>query len=204
MRDAENIHKVAQTGPDIMGFIFYPDSRRHLPPERAGKVMEMVPEGIEKAGVFVNSTLNAVLKIGNALELDYLQLHGDESPEMCIELKKSGFRVVKVFGVDEFFDFTTLNSYRGAADYFLFDTKSPEHGGTGRVFKWEILNNYDGEIPFFLSGGIGLEHLDLLDEVKAKNLYALDVNSRFELSPGVKDLQRVKELIGKLKKLNNG
>ena len=202
MRHARNVRDIAAAGPDILGFIFYPPSPRYLPPGDAGEVTEAVPEGLEKAGVFVNSPPEEVERMGETLQLDYVQLHGKESPRMCKELKNGGLKVIKVFGMDENFDLKQLDDYKEAVDYFLFDTKSPQYGGTGKAFNWSVLDQYDGSVPFFLSGGIGPEHVDLLESLRDKNLYAVDVNSRFEISPGFKDREKVKIMVERLKILN--
>ncbi len=198
MRYSMNVKEVAESGPDILGFIFYPPSPRYLPPEIAGEITGKVPAGIEKAGVFVNEDLDEVIRLSNELKLDYVQLHGAETPEMCAVIGEQGFNVIKVFGIDERFDFNVLNPYKEHVNYFLFDTKSPKHGGTGLSFEWKILDKYDGELPFFLSGGIDLEHLGRIEELTTRNLFALDVNSRFELSPGMKDLYKVRKLVDRL------
>jgi len=198
MRYSMNVKEVAESGPDILGFIFYPPSPRYLPPEIAGEITGKVPAGIEKAGVFVNEDLDEVIRLSNELKLDYVQLHGAETPEMCAVIREQGFNVIKVFGIDERFDFNVLNPYKEHVNYFLFDTKSPKHGGTGLSFEWKILDKYDGELPFFLSGGIDLEHLGRIEELTTRNLFALDVNSRFELSPGMKDLYKVRKLVDRL------
>ena len=200
MRYALNVNEVAKIRPDILGFIFYPPSPRYLPPEIAGEITGEVPAGIEKAGVFVNENTDEVIRLSNELKLDYVQLHGAETPEMCAVVKEQGFNVIKVFGIDERFDFNVLDPYKDHVDYFLFDTKSPKHGGTGLSFEWKILDKYDGELPFFLSGGIDLDHLNLIEELTTQNLFALDVNSRFELSPGMKDLNKVRMLVDILRK----
>ncbi len=203
MRFAPNIREIAAAGPDIMGFIFYPPSPRYLPPQEAGEVIKEVPAGIEKAGVFVNSSLDDVARTAGELKLNYVQLHGSEPPHMCRALQRSELKVIKVFGIGDKFDLNLLDEYKAVVDYFLFDTKSPRYGGTGRSFQWALLEKYDGTIPFFISGGIGPEHLDMLQDLKVKNLYAVDVNSRFEVHPGMKDLKKVKALIRKLKILND-
>ena len=129
--------------------------------------------------------------------LDMVQLHGGESPELCRKIKEAGYQVIKVFSVGDGFDFTRLTPFEAFVDYFLFDTKGKLPGGNGVVFNWAILENYPSEKPFFLSGGIGLENVANISAEKFPKLYAIDVNSRFELSPGLKNI----EMLSQLKKI---
>ncbi len=124
-----------------------------------------------------------------------MQLHGDESVEQCKELKSKGYKIVKVFQVDSDFDFAVIEPYKKYADYFLFDTKSEEYGGTGKKFDWAIFDRYDNEVPLFLSGGVDLESLEAIEKLTHLNIHALDINSKFELEPGKKDLKKVKLFI---------
>ena len=150
-------------------------------------LFKQIPSEIQKVAVFVNSTLEEVVQICRNFKFDYAQLHGDESAEYCENLKKEGIAIIKAFPVDEDFDFTKTNSYKTSCKFFLFDTKTIQYGGSGMQFNWEVLNNYDNEIPFFLSGGIGPENFEEALKLKGLNIEALDLNSKFEIEPGRKD-----------------
>jgi phosphoribosylanthranilate isomerase len=192
MRDRENILEVAKAGVDYMGFIFYAKSPRYV-----GEMFELpkeFPEGIKKVGVFVNEAVDKMLAIGMRLKLDYFQLHGHEPVEVCKRLKEEGFGVIKVFSVGDDFDFSITEPYAAVVDFFLFDTKGKYYGGNAQVFDWELLRKYDQQVPFFLSGGLTPENIGSLESLKDMNIHALDVNSGVEISPGVKDVEKIKEL----------
>mgnify|MGYP006193975225 CR=1 FL=1 len=127
-----------------------------------------------------------------------MQLHGQEDVAYCEALKSTGVEVIKAFGIDENFDFSKLESYLNAVDYFLFDTQTPAHGGSGKVFNWELLQHYTFEKPYFLSGGIDLTHTSMIKEINDHRLYAVDLNSKFELEPGLKDVEKLKEFFKEL------
>ena len=189
MREPENMTAVGALQPDYMGFIFYLGSKRfaaHL----SIKALEALPPNVKKTGVFVNQHLEEVISLVNQYKLDAVQLHGMEDPAFCATLKQSlpGTEIIKAFGVGTNFNFEVLDQYVGQVDYFLFDTQTPEHGGSGKLFDWSILQHYKLEVPFFLSGGIGPQSVAALKELNYKQLYAIDVNSKFELAPGLKDI----------------
>jgi phosphoribosylanthranilate isomerase len=199
MRDPENISGVIAAMPDYLGFIFYPKSKRFVGFEPSTEVMAVVPDSVKKVGVFVNETPEKVLQIVQYWKLDVVQLHGSETPEYCQQIQDSGISVFKAFSVDESFDFATLNAYSGVCDYFLFDTKGQLPGGTGQKFNWQLLENYRGDIPFFLSGGIGQEDLEAIRHFGHPRWRGIDINSGFELVPALKDVEKVKQFIGKIK-----
>ncbi len=193
MREAKNILEVAALQPDYMGFILWDGSKRHCPKP------QHVPEGITKVGVFVDAT---VAEIEDAIEdykLGAVQLHGNESPGLCRELQGKA-QVIKAFGVGEGFDFDTLLDYLPYCDFFLFDTKGPMPGGNGTAFDWSILENYAFDLPFFISGGIGLAEIEKINELRKTDLpvYAIDINSKFEIAPARKDAERLKKFKEKL------
>lgn len=150
---------------------------------------------IKKVGVFVNDDPAKVISLCRQNNLDIAQLHGEETPTDCLRVKQSGFEVFKAFSVDETFDFNALEAYAGCCDFFLFDTKGHLPGGTGRKFDWQLLDNYQLDIPFFLSGGIRPEDLDSIREFYHPRLYGIDINSGFELSPALKDVAKVQQFI---------
>ncbi|MEH0158669.1 phosphoribosylanthranilate isomerase [Limibacter armeniacum] len=195
MRDAGNIEALLSLSPDYIGFIFYEKSPRYVGDVLSSElVLRLIPNTVQKVGVFVNMEVNSLLKVADSYKLDVIQLHGNESPEMCKEVKQAGYQVVKVFGVDESFDFSRLAPYEAHVDFFLFDTKSPAHGGTGKTFDWTVLEGYSSDKPFFLSGGISLENIKEVNTLIHPQLYALDVNSRFETAPGLKDISLLEDL----------
>jgi phosphoribosylanthranilate isomerase len=145
-------------------------------------------------GVFVNSTIAEIEEKAVAFELDLIQLHGDESVSFVKELSLKGFRIIKVFGVMDKLPIDEMKAYEPFMEYFLFDTKTSDYGGSGRKFEWEILKTYSLNKPFFVSGGIDLEDIETIKSMDLKMLHAIDVNSRFELAPGVKDIDKIRKL----------
>jgi len=196
MRLAANIAAVAELQPDYMGFIFYEKTPRVIS-EVSAELIKYIPSEIKTVGVFVNEDLEKVKGRVNLLKLKAVQLHGSESPEYCAGLKSTfpALEVIKAFGIDEDFDFSALESYLDVVDYFLFDTKTKIHGGSGKTFNWSVLDRYTYTKPYFLSGGIDLEHATALKNIHDERLYALDINSRFEIEPGLKDADKIKEFI---------
>lgn len=194
MRDSKNIRELEKLQPDYMGFIFYGKSKRDATELLEQKLAIDVLASIVKTGVFVNEEFNAIEDKITRYSLDAVQLHGDETPELCKQLKGLGVEVIKVFGVGEDFDFTTLEPYKDVVDYFLFDTKGKERGGNGETFDWSLLKQYDGQVPYFLSGGLDLSNVESIKSLADTNLYAIDINSRFEIEPGLKDIEKLKAL----------
>jgi phosphoribosylanthranilate isomerase len=192
MRQSENIQQLLKLEPDFMGFIFFERSKRFAP-DLDKELLLGFPETTKKVGVFVNAPIQQVKEKVRQYKLDYVQLHGDESVEYVGELFAIGIKVIKVLSVGEEFDFDQLKPYKGLVDFFLFDTKGKERGGNGVVFNWEVLNNYPYDVPYLLSGGIDLENVKDIAGLKVQP-YAIDVNSKFELEPGLKDIEQVKML----------
>lgn len=187
-----NPDEVERLQPDYMGFIFWDKSPRYL-----GGPIKSISRKIKKVGVFVDASAEDILQKVAQYGLQLVQLHGQEPPELCKHLQKLGIGVIKVFSVDEEFDFSLLKPYEHVCDYFLFDTKGKLPGGNGYAFNWEVLENYPSDKPFFLSGGIGLENIDdvltFLYRPESKHCVAFDVNSKFEIKPGQKDIEKLKE-----------
>ncbi|WP_343524117.1 phosphoribosylanthranilate isomerase [Pedobacter sp.] len=196
MRLAANIAAVAELQPDYLGFIFYERSPRFIS-EVSAELIRYIPAEIKTTGVFVNEDLEKVKEKISSLKLKAVQLHGSELPEYGAALKSSfpNIEVIKAFGIDEDFDFSALEAYLETADYFLFDTKTKAHGGSGKTFNWSVLDRYTYNKPYFLSGGIDLEHSTAIKKLNDSRLYALDINSRFETEPGLKDVAKIKEFI---------
>ena len=196
MRLAANIAAVAELGPDYMGFIFYAQSPRFIS-DVSAELIKYIPGEIKTVGVFVDEALEIVKQKVSTLKLKAVQLHGKESVAYCEALRAdfAGLEIIKSFGINEDFDFSTLAPYQNVADYFLFDTKTKAHGGSGKTFDWQILDQYKLAKPYFLSGGIDLEHAAAINQIEDPRLYALDINSKFEIEPGLKDVDRIKEFI---------
>jgi phosphoribosylanthranilate isomerase len=195
MRDPENISGVVAALPDYLGFIFYPKSKRFVGFEPSPEVLSNVPDTVKKVGVFVDETPEKVLEIYQNWRLNVVQLHGSETPGYCRQIQDLGVTVFKGFPVDDQFDFEMLNAYSGVCDFFLFDTKGRLPGGTGEKFNWQLLRNYKGDVPFFLSGGIGPEDLEAVLKFRHPTLFGIDINSGFEISPALKDVEKVKKFV---------
>ena len=199
MREAENIRQLLALQPDYMGFIFYEKSSRFVGETLDEELLKSFPFTTRKVGVFVNATAAYILEMYKKYELDYVQLHGEELPDFCRNLKLKGINIIKAFSMDENFNFGKLQNYKPYCDFFLFDTKGKERGGNGLTFDWNILNKYDNEKPFFLAGGIDLENIFNALEISGLKIHSLDVNSKFEISPAMKDIDKIEELMRILK-----
>jgi len=207
-----NTAEVAKLQPDYLGFIFYEKSPRHF----SGEILQL-PFGIKKVGVFVNASIEDVSEKIKKYKLDVVQLHGDETAAYCqnlieacqtepackersqnIEVSSNNrISIWKVFSIKDSFDFEVLKLYDTIVDKFLFDTKGKEKGGNGYTFNWDILRDYPFEKPFILSGGIGMSEIDEINKILATELpvYAIDVNSKFETEPGLKNVGDLKKFI---------
>lgn len=192
MRDGANIRLVAALSPDYMGFIFYRRSRRYV--GDAFTLEEEFPASIRRVGVFVNELTGEIVRLANKHGLHFIQLHGDETIEQCDAIRSKGYGVIKAFGMSSKFNFEKLRSYANVIDYFLFDTKGNNYGGSGMTFDWRILRRYDLQKPFFLSGGITADNITGIDILEGLNLHAIDVNSGVESEAGLKDVSLIKEL----------
>ncbi len=197
MKYQDNINDVASLQPDYLGFIFHQASPRNF----TGSIPKL-SESIEKVGVFVDEKVEFISRQIEKHKLSVIQLHGHETPETCRLLKSSGIKVIKVFSIKNEFEFSILEPYEKVCDYFLFDTKGKLPGGNGYTFDWSVLHNYPSTKPFFLSGGIGLKQVEKLHEFKnssaSKYCYAIDVNSKFEDEPGIKNIELLKEFKSQL------
>jgi phosphoribosylanthranilate isomerase len=210
MKYSENISEIASLNPDYLGFIFYGKSPRNF----EGEITD-IPSAIKKTGVFVDAPLEFILGKIRKYNFRAIQLHGDESASFCEEIKlelakeekTSAIEIIKVFSIKEEFDFRILKEFEKSVDYFLFDTKGRNKGGNGETFDWEILKNYPSRIPFFLSGGIGTDEIESIKELysyfekqgKQHLLYSVDVNSRFEATPGFKNVEMLRKFSRELK-----
>lgn len=197
MKEPANIEKVSAFAPDYMGFIFYENTPRFV--GREFSIPNNFPASIKRVGVFVNESIAVILEKVKRFRLDFVQLHGDESVGLCNKLNHEGISVIKVFRVNDDFDFATTTEFEDVSEYFLFDTKGKQYGGNSERFNWHMLKRFNQKVPFFLSGGIGPESIEEILQLKNLNLHAIDVNSGVEQSPGSKDLNKVSLIINKLR-----
>ncbi|WP_224069342.1 phosphoribosylanthranilate isomerase [Arachidicoccus terrestris] len=203
MTQAMQVSTLGEMGVDYIGFIFYPASPRYVGNKMRPEEIKAINGSFKKVGVFVNADKDEILNTVEACGLDMVQLHGDEAPLLCEKIAEN-IPVIKAFRLLNNDDVLyKILPYREIVDYFLFDTNTKSFGGSGKRFDWSILENLSLEKPFFLSGGISEEHLPdlkLFQELSvAKSLISLDINSRFETEPGVKDLDRIQAFIRQLK-----
>jgi phosphoribosylanthranilate isomerase len=208
MRDRDNILELTGLKPDYLGMIFYPASARY-----AGQVepsiVKGLPDDLIVTGVFVNENETTVLQMIKKYGLKAVQLHGNESADFCSSLRKTLIennikaQIIKAFGIDDDFQFDTLEAYSSVVDYFLFDTKTNAFGGSGQRFNWDVLHKYKLDRPYFLSGGIGLNDLSEIKLIKDERLYAVDINSRFETGPALKNMDQVGRAIEIIRENNN-
>lgn len=200
MKYAENIADIAALKPDFMGFIFYPKSKRYVGEDFQKSIVENIPEGIKKVGVFVNESFENIVAKCAEYDLDAVQLHGNETPAFCQLLSKLNIVVIKAVLVDERIDFAVLSAYEPWCNYFLFDTKTDSYGGSGQTFNWALLEQYKLNTPFFLSGGLGLKNINQALRFQHPMLYGVDVNSKLESEPGRKQVEACKSIIDTTRK----
>lgn len=195
MRDPDNIRAVMRYHPDYLGFIFYPASKRYV--NELDRELLNSLEDVKRTAVFVNADLTTVKRALSTYGFEAVQLHGDESPDFCKEIQDEGVEVIKAFGIHSAFQWDVLEEYEAMVDYFLFDTQTPIYGGAGKTFEWSVLQNYPLEKPYFLSGGISPDNFEKAYRLSDERLYGLDLNSRFELSPGIKDINLLNTVLNK-------
>lgn len=225
MRDAENIREVSDLGIDMIGFIFYPESPRYVQmiSARAGIIPDYSKERLDKArgkivndeapkakpsrvGVFVDEMPQTIITRIYNYDLDYVQLHGDESGVMIDNLRSSvdpdihpGLKIIKALSISGKADIERWREYEGHADMLLFDTRCKSVGGSGEHFDWSIIEAYDGNIPFILSGGIGPEDAERIKQIHHPMFAGIDLNSRFETEPGMKDVEKLRDFIERVR-----
>ena len=188
MREADNIRAVEALGIDMMGFIFWPKSSRYV-----SQRPDYLPKRVKRVGVFVDEDPEQVKRLADDYALDYIQLHGQESPSYIFQLR--GLHVIKAFNISTAEDLLQTQSYEGLVDCFLFDAKGKSVGGNGEKFNWDVLDAYQGATPFLLSGGIGSDDAERVNAFYHPKCIGIDLNSRFELSPGLKDVAKLKEFM---------
>lgn len=195
MKFTKNREAMEALDTDMLGYIFYAPSKRYVGehPE-AGLFNSYKP----KVGVFVDANAFEILGLAKNFDFTYIQLHGKENPKTCKLLKDQGLRLIKVFPVDEKFKFSSTKAYEGIVDYFLFDTKTRLHGGSGQKFEWKLLENYKGDTPFLLSGGVGPNDAENIKAIQHPKLIGVDLNSGFEDEPGLKNVEQIEQFIKEL------
>lgn len=209
MKYPDNVQELIALPIDYIGFIMYPKSGRYflnpedkdITPEQRSDILTDIPPTIKKTAVFVNEISSNIFFHAKHMRVHAVQLHGDESPFECKLIKQSlpGVEIIKAFNVSSPQDFKVTEYYEGIADYFLFDTKTPDYGGSGQKFDWRILDEYRGDTPFLLSGGISVDDAENIKAIKHPKLYGIDLNSKFEIKPGLKDVQLLQQFIKALK-----
>lgn len=198
MRDAGNIKDIVELKPDYMGFIFYKPSPRScigIDPD----TIASIPKCIEPVMVSVDLTEDEILDAAGIYGFHTVQLHGNESPEMCRHLRSKGIKVIKAIGIHSAESLDTLNKYEGSVDLFLLDTSTRSKGGSGKKFDWNILNDYKANEPFILSGGIGPDDAETILALKHPKFLGIDLNSRFEISPGIKNAPLLDSFLSSLR-----
>ncbi len=201
LKDLENMRQVSCLTPMLAGFIFYKRSPRYVG-EPPADFLSMLTPYVHPVAVFVDASLRQVMKVVSKYGFRIVQLHGHESAEYCADLKKSGLTVFKAIGVTDGMDWGQVGVYDGIVDAFVFDTGSRSHGGTGRKFDWRLLDNYRLSTPYLLSGGIGPDDAEDVVAAMRPGMAGIDINSLFETSPGVKDIQKLVRFILTLRKYN--
>jgi len=190
----EDILALISMKTDRLGFIFYHKSKRYVYGKLIEDGLREIPKHIKKTGVFVNAEIAEIEQKIDQYQLDSIQLHGDESADFCNHFRP-GTEVIKTISIKDKSSFETAKQYQDACDLLLFDTHSDNYGGTGKTFDWQWLEAYNLDKPFYLSGGIGLDNFEEIKNIKHGKLIGIDINSKFEIQPGIKDIEKIKRLI---------
>ena len=207
LRETDNIRDVVALGVDWIGLIFWPQSPRYVSmiPSGAGIIPDEAPSGAvgvaKRVGVFVDATAQDIITRVYTFGLDIVQLHGHETPTLIRNLRRTlgeGVKMMKAISVKDVADIATYKDYADCADYFLFDTKCKTVGGSGQQFDWSVLQAYDGEVPFLLSGGIGPDDSERVNAFQHPKCIGVDLNSRFESAPGVKDVALLRTFLSEI------
>ena len=194
-----DIEAVNELKPEYIGFVFVKTSKRYVSFEKAEELKSLLDPKIKAVGVFVNEDKDVITMYADRFGLEYIQLHGKESPEYCQSLRTSGLKIIKAFSVARPKDLNHVSEYEKTCNLFLFDTKCEQYGGSGNQFDWNILHTYNGQVPFLLSGGINSHSANALKAFNHPRLAGYDLNSRFELKPGEKDPERIRMFLNELK-----
>jgi len=197
LNNGDNINQLMKLDLDYMGIIFYRKSSRFFS-------SATLPKSEKKyVAVFVDESLDVIKEIINKYKFEYVQLHGNEDQKFCKEIS-SLCNIIKAFRIDDRFDLNEIEKYSKYCKYFLFDTFTESYGGSGKKFNWNLLLNYNHKKDFILSGGINLELINSIKKLKNQlpNLIGVDLNSKFEIKPGLKDVNRVQKFIKSIKNEN--
>jgi phosphoribosylanthranilate isomerase len=197
LNDLKNAAEVAVLQPDYMGFILYFGSPRYVSLENAGTITKNVPAPVQKVAVLVNEPFEKALKIAQSGYFDLVQLHGNETPAYCSKLSQQ-IRLIKVFSVSEKLP-PNMHDYNDFCEMFLFDSAGENYGGNGKAFDHKILSEYKLDKKFILGGGISSDESPHIKSLKTPKLAAIDLNSRFEVRPGIKDIKLLKYFMEKLR-----
>jgi len=203
LREPGNIERVCRLEPDFVGYIFYPPSKRYVGTHPDPAIFRIPRQPVKKVGVFVNEEILAVQRNFEKCRLDLVQLHGEESPEYCLTLADSGIPVIKSFDPGRIHTHGGIADYVEQVSYFLFDSRGKGYGGTGKHFDWDLLQRFSIPFPFILSGGIAPEDAPRICEMDHEWLYGVDLNSRFETSPGIKEVDWLARFIKEIRKRKN-
>ena len=203
MREPENIRAVEEIGTDWMGFIFFPKSPRFVE-----NVPDYLPQQSKRVGVFVNASIDEIVEKTQQFRLQFIQLHGRETPAFCRELRQRipfDMKIIKMIPIATRNDIQMADSFTNDVDYFLFESKIPTNGGTyggsGQQFDWSILQRYQGSVPFLLTGGIGEEDVERITRFHHPQFIGIDLNSRFETAPALKDTKKIRAFVDKIRNL---
>ena len=192
MKYTENREQVEQLPVDLLGYIFYAPSKRFIGEQPDPGLFDA---SLPKVGVFVDENAFEILGLAKNFGFEYVQLHGKENPKTCGLLKKQGLKIIKAFSVNESFDFAKTTPFEKVSDFFLFDTQTKLHGGSGKKFDWQLLQRYTGHTPFFLSGGLAPKDVTAIQQINHPKLTGVDLNSGFEDEPGRKNPEKIKAFI---------
>ncbi|MFI3295387.1 MAG: phosphoribosylanthranilate isomerase [Rikenellaceae bacterium] len=190
MREPQNALDVCSLGVDMMGFIFFDRSPRFV-----DSVAPSTVGGVARVGVFVDESLGSILALAGRNGLTHIQLHGAESAELCLALRDEGFVVMKAISISNGLDLQKTSDYLGCVDMFVFDTKCSGYGGSGKRFDWSLLDQYTLDTPFLLSGGIDHTMAHEILSITHPRLLGVDLNSRFESSAALKNIEQLKQFI---------
>ncbi|MGB6037494.1 MAG: phosphoribosylanthranilate isomerase [Cryomorphaceae bacterium] len=200
MRQVDNVKAIGRLSPDLMGFILYPPSPRFVQEKALNELLRLLSDDTSAVAVFVNETAEEMIRICKEYGFNYAQLHGAESVEICQKMKAEGIGVIKAFQVSDSVDLELLQTYEPFVDYFLFDTKTKNYGGSGKQFDWNLLSSYSLATPYFLSGGIGETDIETILNSSLPGCVGIDANSRLEIKPGLKNVEEAAKLINQIRK----